>query len=479
MEEPLRGREERGAHLGDIGTASSRLRVVSMKKVLFIAYFFPPLGGSGVQRSLKFAKYLPDFGWQPTVLTQQGSGFKKDHSMLEELPLGLEVTRAFSLETSNLISPLAKIGIVKSSRAPFNIGSATAGSAQSSSKPFNLYGGFSKIKETLLKYVLVPDGNIGWLPGCYLAGRRLLKTGRYDAMITTSSPYTAHLIGALLRQRFDIPWIADFRDEWTNNPLLQEIISHRRRTHEWMERQVLERADAVVAVSKESCKNFQKMGPPGAESKFHAIYNGYDDRDFRGLAKRASSRQFILSHVGTLAGNRQADDLWLALDELAKIDSKAASAVQINIIGSTDKIVDFPKTTLDLGSKVRMAGHMPHLKAIEKMFNSDALLLVVAKEMGRQGLSGKVFEYMAVGRPIIGIVPKESEAARIINETRSGVVIQNGEPKSLAKAIGTFVNKWKKGERLIDQRREEVEKYTRRHLTSQLAAILDRLTSLE
>ncbi len=441
-----------------------------MKKVLFIAYFFPPLGGSGVQRSLKFVKYLPRFGWEPTVLTQSGSGYIRDETLLEEIPPGIHIQRAFSIETSNLIGPLAAIGVRKEEGVPIDQSSAP----KRISNPSRFYTALSGAKRLLQETVLIPDTNIGWFPLAYAKGAKLLETGEYDAIVSTASPYSAHLIAGLLKRRFHIPWVADFRDEWTLNPIVANIIRRRKKIDQALERWVLRGADAVVTVSDEITERFAALAPDTPRSKYHTVYNGYDAEDFPVEAPSApANRRFRLSHVGSFYLNIQPTELFDALRLLRDRRPAVEEILEVNLVGRLDALQGLDSIRDEFGAMLRMTGRVSHEQAVAEMLGSDALFLTIPAEFGKRALAGKVFEYLASRRPILALVPEESSAERILHKTNGGRVLPNRRPDLLADAIEALLEEHQRTGRIAAQPSKDFDQFSRNALTGALVDIIE------
>lgn len=441
-----------------------------MKPVLFIAYFFPPLGGSGVQRSLKFVKYLPRFDWNPTVLTQTGSGYIRDETMLAEIPPSIQIRRAFSVETSNLIAPLAALGVRKSEGAPTHRPAAS----EEASTPSRLYTALSGAKRLLQETVLIPDANIGWLPMAYTQGAKLLEIGEYQAIFSTASPYSAHLIAAMLKRRFKLPWVADFRDEWTLNPVVANIIRRRKPIDQALERWVLRSADAVVTVSDEITDRFADLAPDTPRSKYHTVYNGYDSEDFPAEPPPPpSNRRLRLSHVGSFYLNIQPTELFEALRLLRERRPGIEEMLEVSLVGRMDALQDREGIRAEFGGMLQMTGRVSHDRAVAEMIASDALFLTIPAEFGKRALAGKVFEYLASRRPIIAVVPEESSADRILRKTRGGTVIPNHRPDLLADAIEALLDAHGRTGRIPAQPSQNIEQFSRQALTGALVDVLE------
>ncbi len=415
-----------------------------MKRVLVVAYQFPPVGGSGVQRTLKFVKYLPGTGWIPEVLTRDaGRMGQRDDTLLVEVPKEVPVLR----------TPARDLTVL-----PWK---------------FALVGKFIAWK------LLVPDGEILWMRGAVKAARKRVGAGGIDAVYTTSYPYTDHLIGLALKREFpDIPWVADFRDEWTNNPYLLDNPhpTWRMRREKAMERTVLEMADVLVTNSPGMKANFVRCNPDLAlEKRMHVIPNGYDPDDFEAVDPTPPRNdRFTLTYTGALYGRRKPDLFLEAIGKLVSSGRLDIATFRIRLIGSYK-----PDVILALAEKngirdnLVLDGYQPHGVCLQAMSEADALLLLEGGGPGAEAFfTGKVFEYIHTERPILAVVPGKGAAAGVVRDTRTGAVCDCEDLEGIMAGYLQLYEAWRTGRKAFEPERGVIAAYDRRVLTQRLAGLL-------
>ena len=443
-----------------------------MKHLLMVAYQFPPVGGSGVQRTLKFVKYLPDNGWMPHVLTRDtGRMAQRDDTLMAEVPAGADVMRTPAWDLTALPGKLA------------------------------LAGKFIAWK------LLVPDGEVLWMRGAAMKARKQLMAGGIDAVYSTSYPYSDHLIGLGLKQEFpEIPWIADFRDEWTNNPYL---LDHphpvwRMRREKAMERAVLEHADTLVTNSPGMKANFLTSYPGmDLENRMHVIPNGYDPDDFTvsdsssteskstessstypvstgsvGFGEKTSAAvandRLTLTYTGALYGRRKPDLFLEALGRLVSEGRVGKDAFRVRLMGSykPDAIRSLEQRN-GLSGTILLDGYQPHGECLRAMAASDALLLLEGGGPGAEAFfTGKVFEYIHTGRPILAVVPENGAAAGVVRDTGTGIVCGCEDVRAIMDGFMRLHDAWKAHKPACDPKPEMIGAYDRRVLTATLAGLL-------
>jgi glycosyltransferase involved in cell wall biosynthesis len=428
-----------------------------LKRVLVVAYQFPPVGGSGVQRTLKFVKYLPGFQWMPEVLTRRtGPMVQRDDTLMAEVPDFVSVIRTPSLDLTAWPGKLA------------------------------LAGKFIAWK------LLVPDGEVLWMRGALRAARGRLASGDVDAVYTTSYPYSDHLAGLRLKQEFPhVPWLADFRDEWTNNPYL---LDHphpgwRMRREKAMEQSVLERADMLVTNSPGMKANFMRLYPGlDLENRMHVIPNGYDPDDFDpadapvadpgSFAKDSTistvNERFVLTYTGALYGRRKPDLFLEALGRLVSEGRIGKDDFRVRLMGSyKPDLIRAMSDRSGLSGSILLEGYQPHADCLRAMSASDALLLLEGGGPGAEAFfTGKVFEYIRAGRPILAVVPQNGAAAGIVRDTGTGIVCDCGDVRAIMDGFMRLHDAWKSGTPACEPKPEKIGAYDRRVLTATLAGLL-------
>jgi len=423
-----------------------------MKKVLIITYYWPPSGGAGVQRWLKFAKYLPEFGWQPVILTvdpEYASYPQRDESLQSEVDPNCLVytTKSFELYTIyKLISGKKEVP----------------------------YGGFAnESKEGLLqkasKFIrgnfLLPDPRKGWNKYALKKAIELIKEFNIDTVVTTSPPHSTQLIGLKLKQQFNIRWIADLRDPWTDiyyyNQFKHTALA--RKTDKTYERKVVENADLLITVSEDVKRIFAEKSSLPVAAKTVVIPNGFDEDDFR-LIQIPTETKKIITYSGTIS---EAYDVDCLLEALSRLDEGLKSQILIRFVGKVlSSIVQQFRST---GLEIELVGYVDHPKSIEYLFRSDLLLLVLPKVKNNRGiLTGKFFEYLASQKPILAIGPIDGDLAKIIQETECGKLFDYEDSEGMHQFIQeTLANPVKVSNT------ERMKSYSRKQLTGKIAQILE------
>lgn len=405
-----------------------------VRKILLIAYYFPPLGGAGVQRTLKYTKYLPQFGWQPVVLTSQA--------------------KAAALSDPTLMEDLAGAQAVYRTRV----------AALPPALPWRL-------RNLVTRWLLVTDDQAGWYPFALREALRLIKQERVDAIYTTSTPYTAHLVGLRLKQRLGLPWVADFRDPWAGNTSLRPPTGwHRRRIERW-EQQVVSAANRVTVVSepmaRDLCAAFPELGP----EHFLALPNGFDPDDFTQAAPQgADPNRMTVVYSGSFYGQRTSLPFLQALHGALADGQIPRQAIRVRFVGNVGQATAEQVQALGLSGVAELTGYVPHRESIGYVLGADVLLLVVAPGPGSQAvLTGKLFEYLAAGKPILALVPP-SAAADLVRESRAGVVVDPENVPSIREQLLAIFQQWQQGTLASHSDPAVVARYDRRRLTGLLAA---------
>lgn len=421
-----------------------------MKKVLMIAYSFPPTGGPGVQRSLKFVKYLRNFGWEPLVLTRDIKNMRViDASLNKDIPEGVKVFRTRPCEFTELNGLL------------------------------NYFGRFVSRK------VLLPDGERLWGEFAKGTAVKAVKREKIDLIYTTSVPYSAHLIGLHLKRKFPgIPWVADFRDEWTNNPYLLDNPHSKLRmaVEKRMERQVLEKADFLITNTPVMLDNFLRLNNDiTLKDHFTVIPNGYDSDDFKGVTGNTPNNEFFtITYTGSMYGRRKPDYFFQALSELVGEGKIDQAKIKVQLIGtlqkdSLDKLLDKYR----LQEIVKILPYMDHDECVSHMANSDALLLIEGGGPGSEAFyTGKVFEYLASRRPILANIPAKGAAAQLINSTRTGLVSDYNDIDGTKENLLLLYKAWQNKANILEPDKEQIAKYERKVLTEELATVFEKACKL-
>lgn len=435
-----------------------------MKKALIVAYFFPPMGGGGVQRTSKFVKYLSGTGVEPVVLTVTKRTYSiLDDSLMKDIPEGVKVYRTFSLEPS---------GRAKKFRADFSAPGKTG----------IIKRGLAFLLDGFSKLFLIPDAQIGWLPFALIKGLIVIKKEKVDIIYATGNPFSAFIVARFLGKISGKPYVVDFRDPWTLNDARVWPNAFRRSLEKRMERKVVRSAAAVICVSDGMTEDMRKAYPEEPGEKFVTLTNGYDGAEFEavsaGLAKKKDDK-FTFAFTGTILDYRDGDvpgEFFRALAELIKDDSGFASRVRAVFAGKLRKSDLSAIETLGLKDHVQVKGYVAHSESIELLLSADVLLFFLGDtKINRFVLTGKIFEYLASRKPVLAVAP-EGPALTLIKETNAGLFSGPGDIQGLKKNILKFYSDHKDGSLssfTYDQ--QEITRYDRKNLTGVLAGLLERI----
>lgn len=424
-----------------------------MKKLLVIVYYWPPCGGVGVQRWLRFLKYLSQHGWEATVLTTRNGDYPAiDESLLEGIPKEVKVIRTKTPTFSKMYKRFSKTG---ENAIPH--GSLETNSTDSMFKKISIW--------TRLNLV-IPDARKIWNKFAYQAVRKELLTNKYDVIITTGPPHSTHLIGLKLKKKYNINWIADFRDPWTQMGYLKNVKRFKLTSYfdKLLENSVVKNSDAVIATSQKIIADLNCL-----PDKIHLITNGFDPQDYMGIKKEKIDDNFNLNYFGTLPPESNPISVLKAILQLYK---KGITDIKMNFWGNILEEVKEQLIKLDDSKIVKVNQHTSHPKVIELMVDSSMLLLMINNVKNNEGIiTAKIFEYIGSGVTILGIGPTESEPAKILQETGSGKMFQYDEVNKIADHIEKIYKLWKQGKEIESK---NIEKYSCVNLTKKLAAVLER-----
>ena len=424
-----------------------------MKRVLVVSYYFPPSGGPGVQRVLKFVRYLPEFGWKPTVLTVDpayASYPALDSSLLEDVAEDIEVIRTKSWDPYQLYARLQG----KSKEAVVGVGFVRDSSR-------SLFQAFAR---WLRGNVFLPDARRGWVRYAAEAALEAMKRQPFDALLTSGPPHSTHLVAHRIQQRISVPWVVDMRDPWSDFQYSAETrqSSVARAIQARMEERVLSQADVVIGVSEYVGELLKGRG---RIKRYQTIFNGFDPADIAIRTRAAASDgPFIIAHVGTFNWARHSPGLVAAL-------AGPAEAAEMHFVGHVHERV--VKAFQAAGCKVVIVPYMPHQDAVAYMQRADMLLVSVDLGPKNKGIvTGKAFEYVSLGRPVLGVGPVDGDLAQILTHTEAGRMFDYED----AAGIGAYIRHYMdcKGQPFVVNQRA-VKSYERRELTRSLGNILDSL----
>ncbi len=430
-----------------------------MKKVLIITYYWVPSGGAGVQRWVKFTKYLRDFGFEPIIYTPENPEYPSiDESFKKDIPSDIQIIKTNIWEPYNIYRNLAgKKG------EKINAGFISENKKQSWKDKLSIWirGNF-----------LIPDPRKFWIKPSVKFLTNFIAENDIEVVITTGPPHSMHMIGSGLKKKLpQLKWIADFRDPWTNIDFYKELnltkISDK--IHHHLERKVVQTADSVVVVSQGMQQEFEALSP----KRLKVITNGYDESDVEKSAVELDNK-FSISHIGTLNAARNPKTIWEVLNEMCTENPDFKNDLQIQLVGKVDFSVLEDIRLNNLDEQLQKTDYLSHSEAIAKQQSSQLLLLLINNSGNAKGiLTGKFYEYLAAKRPILAVGPTDGEAAIVLAETKAGEMVDFNDEKAAKSVIQHFYNQYKSGNLKIES--SSIEKFSRRSLTGELSKLINSL----
>jgi glycosyltransferase involved in cell wall biosynthesis len=425
-----------------------------MKNVLVITYYWPPAGGPGVQRVLKFVKYLKAFNWRPYILTVKNGAFPAlDESLLSEIPADIEVYKTFNPEPVVLYKKLTGKG--DNGFVPtFVLNPDTRDTYR------------DKIAKWLRANLFIPDAKRYWLRYAVKKGLQVIKQQHINLIFTSSPPHTVQLIGRKLAQKSGLPWVADFRDPWTDafwqNDMKRRFFNAYDKN---LEKKVLRGADRIITVSADLVILFKDK----ISREYHIIPNGFDQTDFFGIKKKVNDT-FTIVYIGNLSKNQPIRSLLAAL---AKLDKAVLNEMAFIFYGNAHPSIHDQIRQHRLQHFIVFKPYIPHREMVQKIVNAELLLLVIPKVKKNSGiLTGKLFEYLAAGNVILGIGPEDGDAAKILAQTGCGRMFDYDA--ELTGFLQQQYHRWlKREQQQVNQR--EIQKYSRKNQCKQLVRIFEQV----
>ncbi|MEE9448701.1 MAG: glycosyltransferase [Ignavibacteriaceae bacterium] len=440
------------------------------KKVLFIAYLFPPVGGGGVQRSSKFVKYLPEFEWQPLVLTvKEPYDFYRDDSLMNDLGKDIKVYRTLSIEPMKWVRKILK----RRSKRIIEQKEESKHTVRKSLKP----GFLVKLKT----YLLIPDNEILWLPFAVWRGWRVIRKERPAIIYSTASPFTDNLIALILSKISKIPWVADFRDLWVDRPNFPKN-KFRLFIDRKLEKMVIKNANHIVTVTSVMAERFKELYPG---INYTSITNGYDEDDFKNIeVQMPPAEEFRITYTGIMNEQQNPGRIFRAISNLLKQRADFQKKIKLRFIGQLDNPGDFENINyfrqIGLDQYSELIEYQPHHHAIAEMRQSTILLLLIGEYPHSESvLTGKIFEYVRAGRPILAAVPPSGLAAEVIRNTNSGLVVSNINVDDIKEGISKMFDLFIANKLEQSFKRNNIEKYSRLNLTRELSDVFNKTIKLK
>ncbi len=425
-------------------------------KVLIITYYWPPAGGPGVQRWLKFVKYLPDFGVQPVVYIPENPTYPiVDQKLVSEVSDQAIIIKHRIFEPYQLASFLSKNKTQK----------MNSGIIPNQKKQSFLDKTFLWVRGNLF----IPDARVFWVKPSVSFLEKYILENDIDTIITSGPPHSLHLIGLELKQKLNLKWFADFRDPWTTIGYHKSLrlSSFAAKKHKALEHQVLNTADTVIVTSKTTKTEFQAI----TNKPISVITNGYDTEQ---IEKQTLEVKFSLAHIGSFLSERNPKMLWEVLLELLEEIPSFKLNLEIKLIGAVSQEVLETISQFGLKEYLNNLGYVSHAEAIAHQRKSQVLLLIeINSEDTKSIIPGKLFEYMVSNRPIIAIGPEDSDFAEIITNTNTGVFFDYSEKMKLKRVILDFYDQFLEGR--LQSNGVGLQNYSRKNLTKELVQLLNKI----
>jgi glycosyltransferase involved in cell wall biosynthesis len=437
-----------------------------MKKVLIITYYWPPSGGAGVQRWLKFVKYLPLYNWKPIVYTVDNGDIPvEDLSLLKDIPDNTTVLKTPIWEPYDFYRKFTGLGKDEKLNTGFP--------GKSGKSTFK-----QKMAVWLRGNIFIPDARMFWIKPSVKYLKEYLYKNSVDVIVSTGPPHSLHLIALKLKKEFpEIKWVADFRDPWTNIDFYLDLNLSKwaDKKHHRLELKVIEEADEVVSIGKtmnEELIEIYKTNNQGKPvEKFNVITNGFDEDDVL-KSTVEKDKKFTIAHIGTIAKSRNPKILWEVLQELISEYNEFKADLELKLVGKIDAVALESIAEYGIKNNVNLIDYLPHDKVIEEQMKSRVLLLIVNNTPNAKGiLTGKFFEYLATKNPILAIGPVDGDLSEIINETRCGYISGFQDKEGLKKNILSLYSDFKNHKSLTSG--ADIEKYSRKLLSSKMANVFN------
>ena len=430
------------------------------RKVLIIAYYWPPAGGGGVQRWVKFVKYLRDFGWEPVVYTAENPDYPLlDPTLVHDIPSDVEVIRRPITEPYNLFRTLT--GKKKSDKMD---------------PAFLSQGKKLGWKEHIATWIrgnfFIPDARCLWIKPSVRFLLQYLKKNPVDIIVSTGPPHSCHLIGLGIKQKLGLPWLADFRDQWTQIDYFDDLklTEIARKKHLRLEKAVLDKCNAVVTVGPYIGGELGTL----TNNRIEVITNGFDETDRKSIIK-ISEKRFSLVYIGTINDAQNPVVLWQALSALKSENHPMMNDFVLKIVGKADAQILKDIREFNLDDIVEYIGYVPHAEAIAWQESATVLLLLINQTKNNKAIvTGKLFEYLASGHPILCIGPEEGDAAQIIHSVEAGITVDYNDSDGLVLQLKKWYHARMSGNLLLNP--ADIRKFSRKELTKKMAQLLDEIS---
>jgi len=436
-----------------------------LKKILLITYYWPPAGGIAVQRWLKTTHYLRELGWEICVCTSANPDYPHiDFKLENQVHPDIKIIKIKGFEPRK---ELAKLQSLLGKKDKTNLDNSI-------NSPEKNQSFIQKAIVWIRSNLFIPDARIAWSNNAAKKLPTILQNNLPDIVISTGPPHSTHLAAMKFVEKYNLPWVADFRDPWQEIEYFEnlKLSKSSKEKHKQLEKAVLQKADLVLTVSPSWAKLFESKGA----KKTAVIYNGFDERDFSDITQN-HSKKFIISHLGTMGMDRFVVEFYNALKEFAKENDEFKQLLSIEFAGNTDKnIIDFIEKDEVLKSHFKNHGFISHAETVNLMQNSSLLLLI--QNNSENNIKGRIpakfFEYLAIQKPILLIGDTQSDLAKMMTEDKIGFIASFEDKESLKKALQTSFSERNQSQNISYN---TLQKYTRASITKQLSDLLSQISS--
>jgi glycosyltransferase involved in cell wall biosynthesis len=436
-----------------------------LKKVLIITYYWPPSGGAGVQRWLKFVKYLREFGWEPIVYTADNPEYPIiDASFEKDIPKGIRILKQPIWEPYQLYKKL--IGQKKEERV-------VSGFLQEKGRKTWA----QNLSLWLRGNVFIPDARRFWIKPSVKFLNNWLENNKVDAIVSTGPPHSMHLIAAGVHRKTNLPWLADFRDPWTNIDFADDLnmTSYAKKKNARLEKLVVNSASIITVVSEIMQQEFQAL----TNKRVEVITNGFDPDDFRiDNSLLVNDGKFSIVHTGSLNNRRNQPALWQAISELRTENLEFEKNCVLRLIGKNDVSIKESLQQFNLLQCTDFVDYLPHNEIIAQQKSASVLLLSINNygeaESGfftpKATLTGKLFEYLAASKPILMIGPADGQAADVVRDAGGFVFDFTAVAQIKTGLLNLFNN------RNVKFDTASINQYSRKELTRKMSLLLSEIS---
>lgn len=410
-----------------------------MNKILIISFYFPPTGLTGNIRITKFVKYFPSYNIIPYVITANENIYgSKDYSLLSDIP---EIAKIYRVSSFYLMNYMKKCKFLK----------------------------LNQIISFINSRLIWPDGSIFWAKEAFYKAQEIIEKENINTILTSGPPFSNHLVGLKLKNwKQDLKWIADFRDEWTTNPHTQYFFL-RKIYESRLQKKVFNNSDIIICISNEMKKTFERLNTE-VKDKSYVIYNGFDEEDFKNYNNLSNNSQILnIVYAGTIYKGREPTNFFKALKLIKDKD------IKLTFIGSNSYFIHKGIKKYKLENKVKILKRISHSEIFQQLNHYDIFLLIAGRgEKAKKNITGKFFEYLRMKKPIFALAPVESEVAKLIRITDSGVVFDYDDIEGIKSEIEKLITLKKEGKLNMKYNfnDEEINKFDRKFLTGQLVELI-------